>query len=280
MSILITSDSTCDLTAQQLETYGIQICPLVVVKGDSQFRDGVDIWPDDIYAHVAGGGNLCSTAALNVSDYTAFFEEPSKTHDAVIHLNISSHFSSCHQNAKLAAAEFENVYVVDSLNLSTGHGHLVLQAAEMAAAGKDAQTIVDTLNELAPKVRASFVLEQLEYMRKGGRCSTVAALGANLLKLKPSIEVRDGKMGVAKKYRGSLEKCLKEYVDDQLANLDGIRPERVFVTHSGMEQSTIDMVVELVKSKNYFKEVCISRAGCTVSCHCGPGTLGVLFIEK
>lgn len=280
MSILIASDSTCDLTAQQIEKHNIQILPLVVVKGSDSFRDGVDISPDDIYAHVSAGGDLCSTAALNVSDYTEFFKANVGKYDAIIHLNLSSHFSSCHQNAKLAAAEFENVYVVDSLNLSTGHGHLVLQAAEMAAGGMPADEIVNVLNQLAPKVRASFVLEQLEYMRKGGRCSTVAALGANLLKLKPSIEVHDGKMGVAKKYRGSLEKCLTDYVADQLADIETIRPERIFVTHSGVAQETIDMVVELVKEKNYFKEICVSRAGCTVSCHCGPGTLGILFIEK
>lgn len=280
MSILITSDSTCDLNQQQIQQHGILILPLVVVKGGEQFHDGVDIGPDDIYAHVAAGNDLCSTAALNVTDYTEFFTEALKDHEAIIHLNISSHFSSCHQNARLAAMELENVYVVDSLNLSTGHGHLVLQAAEMAEGGMPAQEIVKVLNELAPKVRASFVLEQLEYMRKGGRCSTVAALGANLLKLKPSIEVRDGKMGVAKKYRGSLEKCLKDYVADQLANIEGIRPERIFITHSGVSQETIDMVKALVEEKNYFKEICISRAGCTVSCHCGPGTLGVLFIEK
>lgn len=280
MSFVITSDSTCDLSPQQIETYGIRICPLVVVKADQQFHDGVDITPDDIYAHVAGGGALCSTAALNVTDYVEFFQPLSKENDAVIHLNISSDFSSCHQNARLAAQEYDNVYVVDSRNLSTGHGLLVLQAAEMAKKDIEPQAIVDTLNELAPKVRASFVLEQLEYMKKGGRCSTVAALGANLLKLKPSIEVRDGKMGVAKKYRGSLDKCLREYVSDQLSDLESIRPERIFVTHSGVDQGIIDMVVGLVQEKNYFKEICITRAGCTVSSHCGPGTLGVLFIEK
>ena len=280
MSILITSDSTCDLTAQQLEAHNIKICPLVVVKNGQAFRDGTEITPDEIYAHVAEGGDLCSTAALNVSDYTDFFGKYVSEYDAIIHLNLSSHFSSCHQNAKLAAMDYENVYVVDSLNLSTGHGLLVLCAAEMAEAGKEAEEIVDTLNALTAKVRASFVLDQLEYMRKGGRCSTVAALGANLLKLKPSIEVRDGKMGVAKKYRGSLEKCLKEYVAEQLADLQSIEPHRIFITHSGVDQSILDMVKALVEETGYFEEICVSRAGCTVSCHCGPGTLGVLFIEK
>lgn len=280
MSILITSDSTCDLGAQLTEAYDIRICPLVVVKGEQQFHDGVDINPDDIYAHVAAGGALCSTAALNVADYVEFFKKFSAEHDAVIHLNISSDFSSCYQNACIAAGEYANVYVVDSRNLSTGHGHMVLKAAEMAKSGMEPQAIVDTLNALASKVRASFVLDQLEYMKKGGRCSTVMALGANLLKLKPSIEVRDGKMGVAKKYRGSLEKCLREYVDDQLADIEKIRPDRIFVTHSGVDQGIIDTVVAQVQEKNYFQEITVTRAGCTVSCHCGPGTLGVLFIEK
>ena len=210
MKIKITSDSTCDLTLQQLQDYDITVCPLVVNKGGQAFHDGVDIHPDDIYAHVAAGGDLCSTSALNPADYIAFFSEQLQGYDALIHLNISTGFSSCHQNACLAAEEVEHVWVVDSQNLSTGQGLLVLKAAELAREGKAPQQIVDILNATAGKVRASFVLEQLEYMKKGGRCSSVAALGANLLKLKPSIEVRDGKMGVAKKYRGSLEKCVRD----------------------------------------------------------------------
>lgn len=280
MKIKITSDSTCDLTLQQLQDYDITVCPLVVNKGGQAFHDGVDIHPDDVYAHVAAGGDLCSTSALNPADYMAFFSEQLQGYDALIHLNISTGFSSCHQNACLAAEEVENVWVVDSQNLSTGQGLLVLKAAELAREGKAPQQIVDILNATAGKVRASFVLEQLEYMKKGGRCSTVAALGANLLKLKPSIEVRDGKMGVAKKYRGSLEKCVRDYISDQLADVESTCPDRVFVTHSGVSQDIETLAVELVREKAWFKEICISRAGCTVSSHCGPGTLGVLFIAK
>lgn len=280
MKIKITSDSTCDLSFEQVQAHNIGILPLVVNKGGQSFRDGVDIHPDDIYAHVAAGGDLCSTAALNIADYTDYFTEQLKEYDAIIHLNISADFSSCHQNARLAAAELENVYVVDSRNLSTGHGLLVLRAAEMAEAGKEPQEIYDTLNALTGKVRASFVLEQLEYMKKGGRCSTITVLGANLLKLKPCIEVKDGKMGVGTKYRGSMEKCLKDYVDAQLSDCEKLEKERIFVTHSGMDESLVNMVVELVKEKAYFTEICVTRAGCTVSSHCGPGTLGVLFIEK
>lgn len=280
MKIKITSDSTCDLSKEQLQKHGISLCALCVNKGGEAFRDGIDIFPDDIYAHVAAGGDLCSTSATNPSDYIDFFAAEKEGYDALIHLNIGSGFSSCYQNACLAAAETENVYVVDSQNLSTGHGLLVLRAAELAESGKNPEEIVENLNTTAPKVRASFVLEQLEYMKKGGRCSTVAALGANLLKLKPSIEVRDGKMGVAKKYRGSLEKCLQEYVAEQLADTSKLEKNRIFVTHSGVSEEIQQMVVDMVKAKDHFEEICLTRAGCTVSSHCGPGTLGVLFIEK
>jgi len=280
MKIKITSDSTCDLTAAQLAEWDITLNPLCVNKGGEVFRDGVDIRPDDVYAHVAAGGELCTTAALNPSDYLDFFSGFLADYDAVVHLNIGSGFSSCYQNACLAAAELERVYVVDTRNLSTGHGLLVLMAAELARDGKTPEEIVDALNATVDKVRASFVLEQLEYMRKGGRCSSVAALGANLLKLKPSIAVRDGKMGVEKKYRGSMEKCLREYVAEELADLETIRPDRIFVTHSGAPEELLQTVVSLVEETGYFREICVSRAGCTVSCHSGPGTVGVLYIKK
>ncbi len=280
MKIKITSDSTCDLSPVQLQENDITVLGLVVNMGGKAYTDGVDIRPDDIYAHVAGGGDLCSTAALNPSDYMEFFGKFTEEYDAVIHVNISTGFSSCHQNACLAAAEMENVYVIDSQNLSTGHGLVVLEAVKLAKEGKTPEEIVAAVNEMRDKVRASFVLEQLEYMKKGGRCSAVAVLGANLLKLKPCIEVKDGKMGVATKYRGSMEKCLKDYITDRLQNIESIRDELIFVTHSGMEQELIDFAVAQVESKGYFKNVVVTRAGCTVSCHCGPSTLGILFVEK
>ena len=281
MKIKITSDSTCDLSQALVQANDIGVCPLVVNKGGEAFHDGVDISPDDIYDHVAKGGSLCSTSALNPQDYLEFFEKYLGEYDAVIHLNISSDFSSCYQNACLAAAELENVYVVDSRNLSTGHGLVVLEAVKLANAGLEPREIVEKLQEMTGRVRASFILDQLEYMKKGGRCSSVAVLGANLLSLKPCIEVKNGKMGVApQKFRGSLGKCLKNYVDQQLNNLEALEKDRIFVTHSGVEESIVNAVVEQVKEKGYFTEVTVTRAGCTVSCHCGPGTLGVLFVEK
>ena len=280
MSILITSDSTCDLSPVQVQSHGIELFPLYIVKEEKPYRDGMEIFPADIFAHVAAGGSLCATSAVNLADYMERFRVLSAKYDAVIHVNISSDFSSCYQNAKLAAAEFPNVYVVDSRNLSTGHGHVVLAACEMAEAGMAAPEIVARLEELIPKVSASFILDQLEYMKKGGRCSSVMALGANLLKLKPCIEVTDGKMHVGKKYRGSLVKCLQAYVEDRLNDLDAIDPHRIFITHTDMPQEALQAVHEAVEGLQYFEEVADTNAGCTVSCHCGPGTLGILYLYR
>ena len=280
MKIKITSDSTCDLSKEQIEKYGIEIMPLSVAMGDQNYHDGVDIHPDAIYAHVAEGGDLPKTAANNIADYMEVFGKCAAEYDAVIHLNISAEFSSCYQNACLAAEDFENVYVVDSRNLSTGHGLLVLKAVELAESGMDAAAIAEELRETANRVDASFILDQLEYLKKGGRCSAVAVLGANLLKLKPCIEVVDGKMGVGKKYRGAFSKSLKDYINDRIGGREDLELDRVFITHSGISQELLDMAVETVKELQPFKDVYVTRAGCTVSSHCGPNTIGVLFIRK
>ncbi len=280
MKIKITSDSTCDLSKEQIAQHDIHIFPLAVAMGGKDYHDGVDLAPDEIYAHVNGGGDLPKTAANNIAAYEKDFARYAKEYDAVIHLNISSDFSSCYQNACLAAEEFDNVHVVDSRNLSTGHGLLVLKAAELAESGMDAAAIAQTLRETADRVDASFILDQLEYLKKGGRCSAVAVLGANLLKLKPCIEVTDGKMGVGKKYRGAFSKCLKEYITDRIGGRKDLELDRIFVTHSGISQELLDMAVATVRELQPFKEVCVTRAGCTISSHCGPDTIGVLFIRK
>ena len=254
--------------------------PLYVHLGERDYRDGVDIQPDDIYAHVAAGGALATTAALNMADYVQVFSEYSRRVDFVIHVCISSEFSSCYQNARLAAAEYPNVYVVDSRNLSTGHGLVVLEAVRLAESGMQPQQIVAELNALTARVRASFILDQLKYMEKGGRCSSVAVLGANLLRLRPCITVKDGKMGVEKKYRGSFESCLRAYITEQLKDNDRVDLRRVFITHSGIDDAALALARETVESLQQFEEVCITRAGCTISSHCGPRTIGVLFIEK
>lgn len=280
MNIRITSDSTCDLSPDYLQAHRVELLPLYTMKGGETFRDGVDIHPQDIFDHVAAGGDLCSTAANNVSDYQALFARLLPECDAIIHIDISADFSSCYQNACVAASELPNVYVVDSRNLSSGHGHIVCEAVNMAEEGKlSPQEIVDRLNELTSRVEASFLLDRLDYMVKGGRCSMVVALGANLLHLKPCIEVINGKMKVVKKYRGSYEKCILNYVKDRLQNRDGLVYERIFITHTPVADGLVDKVRAAIQECAPFTDIIETQAGCTVSCHCGPGTLGILFIR-
>lgn len=280
MNIKITSDSTCDLSAEQLQQHNIQLLPMCISMGDKLLRDGVEITPDDIYAHVDAGGDICTTSALNFTDYSDCFTPLSQEYDAVIHINISAEFSSCYQNAVLASQEFDNVYVVDSRNLSTGHGHVVLRAAELAESGMDVKDIVAELNNFTAKVDASFILSRLDYMKKGGRCSSVVALGANLLHLRPCIEVVNGKMQVGKKYRGSFEKCVDQYIRDRLAHPENLDLSRIFITHSGVADSALETTRRAVEDCASFQEILVTRAGCTVSSHCGPGTLGILFLHK
>lgn len=280
MKIKITSDSTCDLSKELLEKYNIDILPLVVIKGGEAFQDGITITPEDIFQHVANGGDLCSTTALNMDDYTQYFEKYAKEYDGIVHINIGANFSSCHQNARLAAEEFDNVVCIDSANLSTGQGLVVLKACQLAETCTSLQQIEEELNAFVPKVEASFLLDQLKYMVKGGRCSAAAALGANLLNLKPCIEVKDGKMGVVKKYRGNYAKCLATYVKERLSDRDDLSRETLFVTHTKVDEDCEKAVAEAVSAYGNFETVYNTVAGCTVSCHCGPGTLGVLFVRK
>lgn len=280
MNIKILSDSTCDLSPAQLEQHNITLAHLTVVKAGQQFTDGIDITPADIFAHVAAGGDLCSTAAYSIGQYQELFGSFAKDYDALIHINISSEFSACYQNATIAAADFDNVYVVDSRNLSTGQGHVVLEACRLAAAGTEPAEIVEKLNDFVTRVEASFLLDQLAYMVKGGRCSSAAALGANLLNLKPCIEVRNGKMSVVKKYRGNYAKCLASYVKDRLANRDDIVRNELFLTYTPVSDQCLAAVKDAIAACEPFETVYETTAGCTVSCHCGPGTLGVLFVRK
>lgn len=280
MNIKILSDSTCDLPQEVLEKYNITMIPLSVIKDGKNYTDGVDITPADIFNHVTAGGDLCSTAALNIGEYDAVFAKYAKEYDGVIHVNISAEFSSCYQNACLAAQEYDNVRVIDSRNLSTGQGLVVLKACELAKECNDLDEIADTLRAFTEKVEASFLLDQLQYMVKGGRCSAAAALGANLLNLKPCIEVKNGKMAVVKKYRGNYAKCLASYVKDRLANRDDVDKDTLFVTRTPVTDECMHAVEDAVAQYNDFATTYWNEAGCTVSCHCGPGTLGVLFVRK
>ncbi len=280
MNIKITADSTCDLSLEIIERYNIDILPLYVVENEKSLRDGIDVSPEDIFDFVEKTGGSVSTSAVNTNDYINYFTKIKKNCDAIIHINISSEFSSCYQNALIAAETVGNVYPVDSRNLSTGSGHIVVEAAEMAESGASPEEIVSAMKELTKKVEASFFIEKLDYLRRGGRCSALTALGANLLSLHPCIEVKDGKMGVGKKYRGNMEKVAEQYVRDRLEGRTDIQTDRIFVTHSPSDRELIEFVKAEIPKYMKFDEIIETDAGCTVSSHCGPNTIGILFKRK
>ncbi len=279
MKIKISADSTCDLSQQLIEQHDIGITPLYIAIGDKTHRDMLEVNATDIYAAVDAGERV-GTAAVNIQDYIDTFSAWLSDHDAVIHFTISSEMSSCYQNACVAAAELENVYVIDSRSLSTGIGHLVLDAAEMAAAGVEPAAIKEELDRRKETLDVSFVLDTLDYMRKGGRCSAVAAFGANLLKLRPCIQVKDGAMGVGKKYRGTLERCWLDYFKDKLAEPDTVDTRRVFITDSGLTESERDTLEAELRKLVPFETIYRTQAGSTISGHCGPRCMGILFYRK
>lgn len=278
--IKITGDSTIDLSSELLEKYNVSTVPLYITMGDNAFRDGVDVSAVDIYDYVKKTGQLPKTAAPSVEDYLIFFTELKKEYETIIHFNISAEFSSAYQNAMIAAQELSGVYPIDSRNLSTGSALLVIKAYELAEKGVAVEDILNEIKGLTGKVEASFVINSLQYLYKGGRCSGVAALGANVLKLKPCILVEDGKMNVGKKYRGIYNKSLESYIKDKLQGRDDIVLDRIFITHTKCDDETIELAKEIVLECQPFVEVLETTAGCTITNHCGEGTLGVLFIRK
>ena len=280
MKIKIISDSTCDLSAQLLADHDITLAPLTVIKGDEQFKDGITITPADVFAHVAAGGALCSTAANSIGEYADLYEQYAGLYDGILMITIGSGFSACYQNACLAAEDYPNVRVIDSQNLSSGQGLVVLKACQLAETATDLDELADSVRAYTEKVESSFLVEKLDYLVKGGRCSSAAALGANLLNLKPCIEVKDGKMSVGKKYRGNYAKCLASYVKDRLDGRDDIDTSVLFITKTEVSIDFYDAVMNAVRTYGSFNRIYETTAGCTISCHCGPGTLGLLFVRK
>lgn len=280
MKIKIISDSTCDLPKALAEKYDVTMSPLTIIKDGESFKDNVTITPAEIFAHVAAGGGLCSTAAGNVADYQDLFSQYAGDYDGVLHISLGSGFSSSYQNACLAAEEFNNVKVVDSQNLSTGQALVVVYACKMAQSCESLEQLHADVQAYTSRVEASFLLNRLDYMVKGGRCSAAAALGANLLNLKPCIEVRNGKMGVVKKYRGNYAKCLANYVKDRLDGRDDLTGELLFLTYTTVSDDCRQAVLDSIAQYGSFDEMVEGTAGCTVSCHCGPETLGILFVRK
>ena len=252
MRIKITADSTCDLSEELLAQWDIALMPMHILMGEDSYLDGVTIHPADVFAYVNAGGKMPKSAAANLVEYTEFFEPFSKECDAVIHISVSSKLSSCFQNAKLAAGEFENVYVVDSQNICTGQGYLVLKAAKWAADG----------------------------LAKSGRCSGVLAFGANLLGIKPALEVIDGELKVVKKYRGSLPICVGKYITDRLVERDDIEDSLVFISSCQPKPGCMDAVKAGLKKYGSFKECHETDIGTTIGGYSGPGTIGIVFARK
>ena len=280
--VIISSDSTCDLGPELTEKYGIKLLPLCVEMDGKVYRDGVTITVEDIYRIYEEKNVLPKTSAVNISEYADWFKSFTDQGYDVVHINLGSGLSSCHQNACLAAEGMEGVYVVDSCNLSSGMGHIVMAAAERAQAGMPAAQIAEEVRALTSHVEASFDIDTLEFLYKGGRCSALAMLGANLLKLKPCIEVDNtsGKMDVSKKYRGTMEKCLEQYVQDRLEGRDDLVLDRIFITTPTPTKEMNDKVAGWIKKYADFKEILPTPAGCTIASHCGPNTLGILFFTK
>ncbi len=278
--IRICADSTCDLSPELIEKYNITITPLQIFLGDKDYTDQKDIFPQTIYDYVTKTGILPKTAAVSVGTYTDVFTELKKDCDEIIHFTISSEMSSCYQNAKLAAEEIGGIYVVDSRTLFSGIGHLAIEAAIMAQdETKTGQEIFDYVTSLVDRLNVSFVINSVNYLYKGGRCSGVAAVGANLLKLKPLIEVHSGKMDMAGKYRGKMKDVVKKYILDRLTLPDiKFKRDRIFVTCTCTDYDLPNYAKEIVESLGLFDEVLITIAGSTVTSHCGKDTLGILYI--
>ena len=283
MSVKIIADSTCDLSKELLEKYEISILPLHIVLGDKEYKDGLEILPDEIYAWSDANKEAPKTSAASISDAMELFESNLKNHDEIVCFSISGQMSTTVNVMRMAAEELDaedKIHIIDSENLSTGGGLLVIEAAIMASAGKSGEEIVNTIEQLKPQVRASFIVDTLTFLHRGGRCSGVAALAGGALKLHPKIVVENGGMKPDKKYRGKMSSAILTYAKELEPQLKDAKTDRVFITHSGCTDEIIQNIYDFVKELNLFDEILITRAGGVISSHCGPGTLGVLFIAN
>lgn len=278
-NFIITADTTFELTPEQVEQN--QIVPIVsyVSLGDETLEDYPNVHAEDVFAYVKKSGKLPQTAAANPGDYEEVFRRLRETDDRpIVHIAKSSGASSCYENAVLAAREVKDVYVVDSQNISAGMGVLVLYAAQSRA--EDVETLLAELDAYKKRVSMSFVIETLEFLYKGGRCSGLAALGANLLKLRPEIVMEDGKMSPGKKYRGSYEKCLQSYIDEVLQDLQQYEDNQIWLCHSLEDPALLEELKEKIRKRDYFKEIVTSPVCSAVATHCGPNTFGIILIRK
>ena len=278
--IILSADSTCDLSSELKEKYNVHFVPYHIIVDGEERIDNVDVKVEEIFGIYDKKGILPKTAAINVDDYIKTFKKWTDEGYEVIHICLGSALTTAYNNCRLAAEELKGLYPVDSCNLSTGTGHLVIEAAKRIAAGMPAPEIVKELDVIKRNIHSSFILDTLEYMHAGGRCSAIVKLGANILKLKPCIEVNnaDGSMGLGKKYRGELDSVLVKYTKDKLSEYENISDERIFITYSSIEEKYVGLVKKAIEETMSFKNIYVTNASCTISSHCGPRTLGILFM--
>ena len=276
---IISADSTSDIPKEIVSRFGIEILPLYVNLGEKSFRDGIEVTNDDIEKYVKETGALPTTSAPDPATFIEYFKNASERAKFVIYFSIGSELSCSFQNARLAAADFENVYVVDTQSLCIGETLSVYKACELAEDGKSAQEIIDYIEIYKTKINGSFVIDNLEYLRRGGRCSAAAALGANVLQLKPTIELRDGKLGVGKKYRGKFLKVVSSYVEEKLETAKPI-DKRIFLAFTRCDSEVINAAKEAIEASGLFDEIILADAGSTIFSHCGPSTLGIMFADE
>lgn len=281
--IILSADSTCDLSSDLLEKYNINTLPLYINLDDKEYKDMIDINPDFIYEYYENNKVLPKTAAPSIGDYLKHFGKWGSSEYDIIHISIGSGISASYQNATLAANELDNVNIIDSKSLSTGSGALLIEAFEMINDGKSKDEIIKNIEALREKLDVSFVIDSLTYLREGGRLSTLQAFGANLLNIKPSIFVsseKNGQMEVGNKYRGNINKVFPKFFKDKLYNRDDIDLRRIYLTHSGADESDIELAKNTILSLNNFEEVIINKTSCTISSHCGRNTFGLIFLKK
>lgn len=276
------ADSTCDLSPELLKRYDISVIPMYVTLGDDSRRDGVDVTLEEVFAYTDRTKQTPKTAAVTIADFMEAFKPYADAGQEIVYVGISSKFSSSVPNAIIASREFTKgkIEVVDSMNLSTGIGLLLVMAGELIESGVGAAEVAGMVREATPRVRASFIIDTLLYLYRGGRCSALQAFGANALSLKPSIVVDDGAMRPDKKYRGNIVRCAEKYASDILAGATNADCRHVFITYSPSEEEIVKVVRSLVESAGTFEEIHMTSAGCVIASHCGPNTIGVLYMEK
>ena len=281
--VKIISDSTCDLSPELIAKYDIDILPLHILLGEDEYEDGKNITPEQIYSWSDENKTTPKTSAPALTDAIELFKPYIDEGREIVCFSISSSMSTSGNVMRIAAEELEaedRITVIDSANLSTGIGLLVIEAAIMAQNNHTVEEIVSAIEALKPNVRASFVVDTLTYLYRGGRCNAVSAMAGGVLKLHPKIVVENGAMNASKKYRGKINSAIMTYVKDMEDDLKAARPNRVFITHSGCDRTIVEGVHSYLENLGVFSEILETRAGGVISSHCGPGTLGVLFIQS